>query len=95
MATRRTLPSDSDDKCYAILKTSVDRSERILAVYNFQSTPLKVKVDLMWVSTLGLMDLQTSETMMRENIYEPVQADLPPYGYRFYLVQPTNIEKGK
>jgi len=88
MVARRTLATDAEDKYYAILKTAPDRSERVLAVYNFQSTPQTVKVDLGVVDMAGLVDMQTSEVKTRPNVFTPVSVDLPAYGYRFFRVLP-------
>ncbi len=89
VATRRELATNNDDKYYAILKTANDGSERILAVFNFQSSSQTVKVDLSVVNTSGLVDLRNSELKKRENLFEPVAIELPAYGYRFYQVLPA------
>lgn len=60
VATRRKLATNNDDRYYAILKTANDGSERILAVFNFQSSSQTVKVDLSVVNTSGLVDLRNS-----------------------------------
>jgi hypothetical protein len=88
-ASRVRLRTDSDDKYYAFMKTAQDGSERIVAVYNFQSSPQTVKVDLSVVDTPGLVDLRTSEVKKRPgNFAAPLALDLPGYGYRFYEVLP-------
>ncbi len=88
-ASRRRLATDSDDKYYAILKTAEDRSERVVAVYNFQSTPQTVKVDLGVVDTAGLVDLQTFRGEDAAECLHPVPVDLPAYGYRLFSVLPS------
>ena len=93
MAARRKISTDADDKYYAILKTARDRSERILAVYNFQSTPQTVKVDLGVVDMSGLIDLKTSAKATRPNVFTPVPVDLPAFGYRFFRVLAPDAEK--
>ena len=86
VATRRKLATNNDDKYYAILKTAKDGSERILAVFNFQSSPQTVKVDLSVVNTPWLVDLRNRELKKRENLFERVAIELPAYGYGFYEI---------
>jgi len=50
LSTRRQLPTTADDKYYAFLRIAADRSERILVVTNFQSTPDTVRLDLSGVA---------------------------------------------
>ena len=88
-ASRVRLRTDSDEQYYAILKTAQNGSERVVAVYNFQSSPRTVKVDLSGVDTPGLVDLESSEVKKRaENFTVPMEIDLPAYGYRFFNVLP-------
>jgi hypothetical protein len=87
-ATRRRIRTNADDKYYAILKTAKDGSERVLAVYNFQSTPQTIEVDLSIVDTTGIVDLENGELKARPDVFKPVVVDLPAYGYRFYKVLP-------
>jgi len=88
VATRRKLATNNDDKYYAILKTAKDGSERIVAVFNFQSSPQTVRVDLSVVSTSGVVDLRSRELKKREDVFKPVAIELPAYGYGFYEVMP-------
>ena len=87
-AKRRRIRTNADDKCYAILKTAKDGSERMLAVYNFQSTPQKIEVDLSVVNTTGIVDIENGQLKARSDVFQPVVVDLPAYGYRFYEVLP-------
>ena len=89
VATRRKLATNNDDRYYALLKTAKDGSERILAVFNFQSSTQIVKVDLSVVNTSGLVDLRNCELKTRENLFEPVAIELPAYGYGFYEILPA------
>jgi hypothetical protein len=80
------LKTNNDDKYYAMLKTSKDGSERVLVVFNFQSSPQTVNVDLSVVSTSGLVNLRMDEMIKRKSQFEPVAIELPAYGYKFYKV---------
>ena len=80
---RRNLPTNADDKYYAFVKTAADNSERILVVLNFQSTTEKIKVDLSFIASSGLVELKKGELTPHKN---PLEVTLPPYEYRFYQV---------
>ena len=86
LSKRRKLPTAADDKHYAFLRTAADRSERILVVMNFQSTPQTVDVDLSGVATAGLVDLESKTERLRQ---WPFKVVLPAYGYRLYQVKPA------
>jgi hypothetical protein len=92
VATRRKIRTNADDKYYAILKSAKDGSERVLAVYNFQSTPQTIKVDLSVLDTTGILDLETGELKARPDIFKPVVVDLPGYGYRSFEVLQPEVE---
>jgi len=81
LGTRRKLPTNTDDKSYAFLRTAVDGSERVLVVLNFQPSPQTLEVDLSGVATAGLVEMQTGTRTNRQN---PLQVTLPAYGYRLY-----------
>jgi hypothetical protein len=86
VAIRRKLATNNDDKYYAMLKTSKEGSERVLVVFNFQSSPQTINVDLSVVSTSGLVNLRMNEMIKRESQFGPVAIELPAYGYKFYKV---------
>ncbi|HVN19521.1 MAG TPA: alpha-amylase family glycosyl hydrolase [Dongiaceae bacterium] len=87
-ARRRKLATNSDDKYYAILKTAEDRSERMVLVYNFQSTPQTVQVNLGDLDSPGIVDVQTAEVIPQPDQFHPVPVDVPANGYRFFTVFP-------
>jgi hypothetical protein len=84
---RRQIPTNADDKFYAILRTAADQSERILVVMNFQSTAQTAEVDLSGVATAGLVDLENRAETLRTS---SLKVDLPAYGYRVYQVKPPS-----
>jgi hypothetical protein len=88
VAARRRILTNADDKFYAFLKTARDGSERVLAVYNFQSTPQTVKVDLSVVDTVGLVDVVSGEWVPRKDLFQPVALELPALGCRFFSLAP-------
>lgn len=81
LSTRRKLATASDDKYYAFLRTAADRSERVLAVFNYQPTPQTVGVDLSGVACAALVDLATSERCPSADRFSVA---LPAHGYRFF-----------
>jgi hypothetical protein len=93
VATRRKLTTNDDDKFYAILKTSKDGSERILAVFNFQSNSEIINVDVSVIATSGLVNLREDETIKRESQFAPLFIEMPAYGYKFYRVLPSVEER--
>jgi hypothetical protein len=87
-ARRIQLLTNSDDKYYAILKTAKDGSERMVVVYNFQSTPQTVRLNLGVVDSAGIVDVQTGAVIDLPDQFYPVPVDVPAYGYRFFTVLP-------
>ena len=84
ISSRRSIPTNADDKYYAFIRTAKDGSERILAVINFQPTPQTVEVDLSGVAGETLVELTGGENVARRN---PFPVELPAYGYHFYRVK--------
>jgi hypothetical protein len=84
LSSRRLLPVAEPAKHYAFLKSSRDREQRIAVVMNFQPTPQTVTVDLAGVDCKKLTDLATKEPIPRAT---KIPVDLPPFGYRLFLVQ--------
>ncbi len=93
VATRRKMTTNDDDKYYAMLKTSKDGSERILAVFNFQPKPQIVNVDISVIATSGLVNLREDESIKRESQFVPFSIERPAYGYKFYKVLPSVEER--
>lgn len=83
LSRRRKLPTNVDEKCYALLRTASDESERVLVVLNFQPTSQTVEVDLSGVDAAGLVELRHGELIRRQN---PFSVELPAHGYRFFQV---------
>jgi hypothetical protein len=83
-SSRRSIPTSADDKYYAFLRTARNNSERVLVVMNFNSAPQTVGVDLSGVAGKAFLDLSSGERTTRHN---PLQVELPAYGYRFYRVE--------
>ena len=88
LSIRRKLKTNADDKYYAFLRTAADKSERILVVLNFQSTPQTIEIDLSGVNTTGLMELKSCELVEHQDFFK---VELSAYGYRFYQVLPAKI----
>jgi glycosidase len=84
-STRRRIPSQDDSKFYAIVRSSADKSERILAVFNFQPTSQTVRVDLRAIDAHELTDLSTNSQLV--NAQEDFAASLPAYAYHLYSIR--------
>jgi hypothetical protein len=81
---RRRVATNDDAHFYATVRDAADRSERLLIVFNFQSQPAKVEVDLGAVDGSKFVDLEGAVT-------EPgrtgkLLVDLAPYGHRMFVV---------
>jgi hypothetical protein len=85
LSTRRQVPTNADDKYYAFLRTAADRSERILAVLNFQNVAATVAVDLSGVATESSINLRTSVSRRRES---SLSVDLSAYGCELFFLSP-------
>ncbi len=86
LSARRQVPTRADHKHYAFLRTSADKSERILVVMNFQPVPQTVEVDMSGVAAAGLLDIHSNSLIVRRN---PLEIELSAYGYRLYQLQPV------
>lgn len=83
-STRRRLPTRSDDKHYAFLRTPAGgEGERVLVVLNFQKTPQDIAVDLSGVEASTLVDLKTDERLESKS---SLRLAIPAYGYRLFTV---------
>lgn len=90
LGTRRSLPVRDSARHYAFLRTPPDGGERVLAVLNFQAEPQTVEVDLSGLSASSLTDLRTAE---QHAVRSWIQVPLPPFGYRFFLVNGTRAAR--
>jgi hypothetical protein len=86
LSTRRRLPTNADNKYYAFLRTAADNSERVVVILNFQSTTQTVNVTIDGVATAGFIELKSGAEVPRQN---PLQVELPAYGYSLYQVRPA------
>jgi hypothetical protein len=84
-STRRRLPTNSDDKYFAFLRTAADGAERILVALNFQPTDEKVVIDLSGVAAAELVDLKSGEVFNRQ---DSLSIHLLPFGYRYFQIVP-------
>jgi hypothetical protein len=85
LGTQLKLPTNADDKYYALLRTSRDQRERMVVVLNYQATPQTVEVDLVGVALAGLLDVRDGSFIE----HRKVQVELPAYGYRFFQLVPA------
>lgn len=84
-STRRRVPTQDDSKFYAILRSSADKSERMLVVFNFQTTPQRLEADLGAVDLRELVDISTDSPVDISRL--SLTVSLPAYGYRLYSVR--------
>ena len=82
VGARRKLQTNNDAKYYAFMRTSKDGDQEMLVVLNFQedSRLIRVKLNRPAKLTEIFTGKQLSSTTMLETA-------IPPYGYRFYLVE--------
>jgi hypothetical protein len=83
---RRKLPTNTDHKYYAFIRTAADQSERILAVLNFQDSVETVQIDCSGVSAERFVDLRINAVIQHKT---EIEVELPVYGYRFFKVLPS------
>jgi hypothetical protein len=84
-STRRQIPTQDDSKFYSVLRNSSDKSERLLAVFNFQATPQTVRVDLGAIDAHGFSNLSTGERVDTSTGW--LSVSLPGYGHQLYTVR--------
>lgn len=82
---RRQIPTQDDTKFYSILRTSADKSERILAIFNFQTTPQTINVDLGAIDARELLDLSTHKHVALSMGW--LSASLPGHEFHLYSVR--------
>ncbi len=78
-STRRRISTQDDSKFYSILRSSADRSERILAIFNFQPAAQTVRVDLEAIDAHDLTDLATNSQL--DNVPAEFTLSLSAYAY--------------
>jgi len=83
-SSRRRIPTQDDSKFYAILRSSADKAERILAIFNFQPTAQTVRVDLGAIDAHELTDL--SINLHVDYAQGEFVVSLPPYAYHLYSI---------
>ncbi|HZC43654.1 MAG TPA: alpha-glucosidase C-terminal domain-containing protein, partial [Acidobacteriaceae bacterium] len=83
-STRRRIATNDDTHFYATLRDAADHSERLLIVFNFQSQPAQVEVDLGAIHGSTFMDLDNAAVPAIRN--GSMILDLPPYGHRILEV---------
>jgi sucrose-6-phosphate hydrolase SacC (GH32 family) len=83
LSRRRRIPTVSDDKHYASLRTAAHGGERVLVVLNFQKDAQEVALDLSGLDASALVDLRTGERIARQST---LRLPLAPFGYRLLAV---------
>ncbi len=83
-SARRRIATDDDTHFYANLRDAADHSERLLVVFNFQSQPAQVKVDIGAVHGSKFAGLDPGTAMPIR--HGRLLVGLPPYGHRIVTV---------
>lgn len=83
-SSRRRIATNDDAHFYATLRDAADHSERLLIVFNFQSQPAQVLVDLGAVRGSTFLDLGDAASAPVRN--GSLLVDLPAYGHRIVTV---------
>jgi len=84
MSSRRRLLTSDDHSFYAFVKTSNDKTERILVVTNFSASSQEVNIDLSGLLMQNLTDLRTGVT---QETHGSLQITMPPYGYKLFAIR--------
>lgn len=84
-STRLRIPTQDDSKFYSFMRISADKSERILAVFNFQPTPEAVRVDLGAINGHEFTDL--SSNAQAEISQSELVLSLSAYDYRLFSIR--------
>lgn len=81
-STRRRVATDQNQSIYATLRYAADRSEQVVAVFNFSADPVDVNIDARAIEGSVYRDLLTKETQTPA----PGQLNLrlSGYGYRIF-----------
>lgn len=85
----RRIPTNDDRKFYAFLRTSSDRSQRVLAIFNFQTDPELIAVDEAAINASEFIDLLTGKNV--PVVGNTIEARLAPLGYKLLLVQKPGL----
>jgi glycosidase len=85
---RQHIPTSNDTKYYAVLRTSMDGKQQILAVFNFQDSEQTITVDL---SVTGITAQQIPVDLVNSMGAAKITSEsysilLPPYGFAFLPV---------
>jgi Alpha amylase, catalytic domain/Maltogenic Amylase, C-terminal domain len=83
-SSRRRIATNDDTHFYATLRDAADHSEHLLIVFNFQSQPAQVEVDLGAVHGSKFVGLDGGTAMPVRN--GRLLVDLPAYGHRIVTV---------
>ncbi len=83
-SARRMIPTDNDQRYYAILRAAADGSERLLLVFNFNDSPGIVHIDTRAIRAsqyVGLVDHHKA-TVSAQGLEVPLDA----HGYQMFQV---------
>jgi hypothetical protein len=83
LSKRQKLSTNDDNRFYAFIQKAKSTSERILCVFNFQTTEQQITVDMSGVNAVSYLDLANSQPI---KYTKQLQLVLPSYGYRFYEI---------
>jgi hypothetical protein len=83
LSKRQKLSTNDDNRFYAFIQKARSTTERILCVFNFQTTEQQITVDMSGVNALSYLDLANSQPI---KYTKQLQLVLPSYGYRFYEI---------
>lgn len=84
-STRRRIPTNNDKSVYATLHYAADKSEEILAVFNFSSTPVAVEVDAGSIDANRYHDLESRDASPSGSA--ALRFNLAGYGHRIFQVE--------
>jgi len=83
LAERQQLNTNDNNRYYSFIQKTKSKDERMLCVFNFQSDPAKITVDMSGVDATAIVNLSTSQKI---NYSKQMEFNLPAYGYRFFKI---------
>lgn len=85
-STRRRIATNRDKSLYATLRSSADKSERLLVVFNFSAQSIGAEVDSGAINASHYRDLESGD--MADIGSGKLSFELAGYGHRIFRVEP-------
>ena len=87
-SSRRRVLTNHDESIYATLRSSADRSERLLVVFNFSAQPISVEVDTGAIKGSNYQDIESGTA--GDAASGKLSLELTGYGHRIFRIDSEN-----